>query len=412
MRISLNKYAFILFVVIVLDLNCFYLMDRYASITFFKYCDIVTLLKSGLFFFLLLTRPKKMFKKGPFDIILCLGVLMACLSAFSGTKCYGQSFVQGLMAQREWISSILLFFVMKTWLDADQISIKMILRMIMIISGIHMFIAYACLLTGNSEILNVDVNERYGSIRMRMEYAFIAMTLGFVIDRFFVGGRKKKRLNIRSLLFLLMGICFTIVITKERMRSAAIAGAILFCIFIRRLSPKKLFSIILVIMAAIIVINTEMGQDILDIVFGSGHGTSTDTRSIREEASLYYLQHIMQNPLYVLFGCGYPSASSSVASLISNPTIGYWTYYTTDVGILGQMFNYGVVGVIWFVLLSVLVWRKSVTVYRKTHRAAYMELLVYDLLGIVTLVPLAFNASIAYAFFLAMLGKEEKQLRD
>ena len=149
--------------------------------------------------------------------------------------------------------------------------------------------------------------------------------------------------------------------------------------------------------------SSPIGQDILDVLWGSGTGLSADTLTIRDAESVYYLSKIFESLNSFVFGCGYPNSSWAPAVALSTPTVGNWTYYTTDIGIIGDFYYYGIVGLIWFIAIYLMMLYQGIQIYKKTRNTAFIQIVIVDLIGAMTLVPLLFSTTLVMPLLVALM---------
>ena len=411
MKVKVNRYCIFLFILIFLELDCFYLIDRYTTYIFgLNYIDWLVVIRLTTVIFTILSVQTKITKKLLLKFLPIGVIILTITSAVAGNISYGQSFLNGIIAQREWLSCSLMFYPIFIWLKNKKFTIRQLIEMLLVISMLYISVCVLQYFLINKIVfLHTSVNQRYGGTRLRFSSFYPAIVVGFIIDGLF---DKNYRIDTFKNIFVLVGYLFLLaVITKGRMVTLAAIGGIGICMLLRRSSvTQKTFAIIVLLATIVFLANSQIGRDALDVVFGSGTGTSADTISIRNLEQAYYIKKVTQNPITVVLGCGYPS-TDAIAQSISSPTIGYWTYYTTDVGIVGNFFCYGLLGIIWFAILYIALLIKGYKIYKKSVRTCYLEFFIGDVLGCVSLWPLCYNFTIAFPIFFAMLEFEYEKIR-
>ena len=80
-----------------------------------------------------------------------------------------------------------------------------------------------------------------------------------------------------------------------------------------------------------------------------------------------------------------------------------------DNGIFSEIYIFGLLGVIWFVVVTVLCLKKALKIYRKNGECSFLLFLLADLLGCLTLTPALFNVMIIMPLVFGLLDYEEKQ---
>ncbi|SHI82235.1 hypothetical protein [Parasporobacterium paucivorans] len=407
MKIKVNKYCLLLFLMIVLELDCFYLINRYT--TYFlgvSYIDWLFLFRIGLVVYTFINHRSEFTTSTLLKALPFGALLLMISSSIAGYLTYGQSIFSGILAQRDWISCMLLFYPIYIWIKRKKITVRQVVNTLVVFAVIYILIcSVQYLLIDRVTFLYTNINQRYGGHRLRLSSCFLAIISGFLVDNLI--GSYGKRKDKKIFLLVLMGYFFLLaVVTKGRMATLAMVGSITICLLLRRASvSKKIVSIVVVLIGFFVVINSQIGMDALDIVFGSGTGLSADTISVRNVEKEYYLDMVTQSPMLLILGYGYPS-TAEIAQSISSPTIGYWTYYTTDVGLVGNLFCYGLLGILWFIILYRDIFVKGWRIHKQTTRTCYLQFFLIDIIGCFSLWPLCFNFSIALPILMAMLDYE------
>lgn len=412
MKLRINKFSILIFISVMLDLNCFYLVEKYSFIAGIGFYDIVFIYKMLIIIATFLQYPRELLTKHKLGSIIMCGIIISCCSAIGGNITYGQSIIQGLVAQREWISSLLFFYPIYIWLKKGKITSKQVISAIIAASIIYLLLIYTVFFTGISSIvLKTSISERYGDTRLRLDSSFMLLLLGFLIDRFYI--KKKSFLKkYRDIILIIAIILFIALITKERMRTIAALVACMICVLIRKNSlNKKIIGIMIVIIGAIFFMQSSIGKDVLDIIFGSGLGTGDDTLTIRNYERLYYMELLFKKTITLFLGCGYPVASNSIASAMTTPTIGYWTYYASDIGILGEFFYYGILGILWCIISYIITFYNSFKIYKTTNETAFIQILLIDIIACYTLVPTIFGYRVSFSIYLALLANKINEMK-
>ena len=412
MKIKVNKYCILLFLLIFFELDCFYLINRYAVyIVGISYYDMFCVAKL-LIIFCTICKYSDTFrlKKTILNIFPIGALVITCTSAVAANIITGQGIIEGIIAQRDWLSWMLMYYPISIWLRKGKLDGKKILTTLCVAAIVYLSLCMVqYLIAGKVIFLHTDANERYGSVRLRFSSLLPLILSGFMLDNIVLDlNRKSKKY---SFVILIATFVFITVVTKGRMRTLAFCAGIVICLLLRRTSiTKKFISILCVILLVVFLASTQIGKDTLDIFFGSGTGTGADTLSIRTVERLYYFKHLTQSPFSFLFGCGYPASTYYIAQYMSTPTIGTWTYYTTDVGILGSMYYYGILGCSWFVIIYLYTLKKGIIIYKHTGKTGFAQGIIVDLIGCTTLVPLIFNSSILMPLLVAWVESEERAI--
>ena len=119
-----DKYYIMLFLLFVVDLNFLNLIDTATfNIGGIYYTDIVFLLNISVFLYQIIKDKFQIAKKISITYVLCVIILMV-LSACAGHITYNQSIVAGIVAQREWVSWMLLINPLSRWIQLQKLSVE------------------------------------------------------------------------------------------------------------------------------------------------------------------------------------------------------------------------------------------------------------------------------------------------
>lgn len=404
---KINKYCAILFLLLVLELNCFGFIDKYdLYILGVGYFDIVFFIKvlvigSSIILNTQVFRRRKIL----LDILPIGAIAIALTSAVGGNLSSGQPIFAGLWAQREWLSSILLYYPIRIWLEKGKLNYKKIIETLFFASSIYLIICIVqYILIDYVKFLSVSTSsERYGDVRLVFNTILPIVTSAFCLAMLLSEGSGKKEKR-NCVVIIACTIILAAFVTKGRMRTLSFIAGMAICALVRRGSiKKKAFSIGVIVLGCVFLMSSLIGQDILDVLWGSGTGLSADTLTIRDAESVYYLSKIFESLNSFVFGCGYPNSSWAPAVALSTPTVGNWTYYTTDIGIIGDFYYYGIVGVIWFIAIYLMMLYQGIQIYKKTRNTAFIQIVIVDLIGAMTLVPLLFSSTLVMPLLVALM---------
>lgn len=406
-KIRINKYCGILFIILMLELDCFGFINRYnVYLMGVSYSDCVFIIKLSVILISILQNQRIFQKRRIIFNILPLGALFLVItSAFAGNVTWKQPIILGILAQREWISCILMYYPLKIWIEKRKLNFEKIFKTILFVGSLYLAICIIQYLFVNHIIfLNItSINERYGDARLRFNPVLPIVCSAFCLDGIFSNNTPIKR-KVYYEIFILATLFFVTTVTKGRMRTLSLLLGLIFCLLIKKIDKrKKFFSIGLIVLGVLVLSTSQMGQDIIDIFWGSGAGIDADTLSIRDAESSYYLNLISESIERIFLGCGYPSVSWQIAVSMSSPTIGSWSYYTTDIGIIGNIFHYGILGLLWLLCIYMKIVFKGNKIYRGTGQTVFLQIVIVDLISCVTLIPLLFSSSIIFTLIFIMM---------
>ncbi len=403
----INKYCAILFLLLMLELNCFGFVDKYGlyilGVGYFDIVFFIKILVIGLSIILNIQVFQR--RKILLDILPIGAIVISITSAVAGNLSSGQPIFSGLWAQREWLSSILLYYPIRIWLEKGKLNYKKIIETLFFASSIYLVICIVqYILIDYVKFLSVSTSsERYGDVRLVFNTILPIVTSAFCLATLLSEGSGKKEKRI-CVVIIACTIILAAFVTKGRMRTLSFIAGMAICALIRRGSiKKKAFSIGVIVLGCFFLMSSPIGQDILDVLWGSGTGLSADTLTIRDAESVYYLSKIFESLNSFVFGCGYPNSSWAPAVALSTPTVGNWTYYTTDIGIIGDFYYYGIVGLIWFIAIYLMMLYQGIQIYKKTRNTAFIQIVIVDLIGAMTLVPLLFSTTLVMPLLVALM---------
>lgn len=397
--VRINKCCALLFVLLMLELDCFGFVDKYGLFVLgVGFYDIVFLTKIVVVVLSIIWNSKIFrSKKISLNILPVGAVILSITSSIGANLVSGQPLVFGLGAQREWLSSILLYYPIRIWLEKGKLNYKKIVSTLYAVCVVYLTICiFQYILIDHVKFLAVAASdERYGDVRLVFNPIIPIIASAFCLDQILScdhGARKQKEVCI----WIIIGtIVLITLVTKGRMRTFSFITGMAICALMRR-GPidKKIYSIIIIGVGCCFLLSSPMGQDVLDLIFGSGTGLSADTLSIREAEKTYYLSKIFGSFSSFILGCGYPNSSWSAAVELSTPTVGNWTYYTTDIGVVGDFYYYGIIGIMWFLAVYSFLFIKGQRIYKRTSNTAFIQIVIVDIIGAITLVPLLFSSTL------------------
>lgn len=420
MKIKISKqsiYYIVLFIYCFIDLNFFYLIDS-STFNFFGiyYTDFVFLLNIGLVVFEVVKNRGRIMAGINIKVILIL-ITIAFTSAIAGIKAYNQPFLLGLVAQRGWISCILMFYPILSWLKKGKITVNGLKNMLYMVATIYVPICILQYVFAGTLIFTfVPISSRYSDSRMYFDVSYLTIVSAFALDDFLGTKEKsKKKLQLRYV-FLLAAIAFIyIIVIKGRMAVLALTGAVSICFMLHsqnNVMKKVIYCVILIIVLACFM-NTTMGKDIITILFNSS--SKNDTLSIRNDGRVYYMSLLLSSVSTFIFGLGSPNINWEIAQRITNPAwndAGTARFYLSDQGILGVTVCYGVLGVIVWVFILIFCLRVAYKIYKRKGRTAYLQYILIEIIGCATLTPNFFYTILVFPIFFAMLLHENGTLNE
>lgn len=416
MRIEkVNMYYVIILFMCILDLNCFYLVDtETVYIAGLSYLNIEFLIHIMVFAWFLMSyfmnnaviRIKKV------GMYMIFPIALSVISAYAGTRIYGQSFLGGLVASREWIGYIMMFFPISYWMKQGNITLEGLKKLLLGISIVYLCICSLQYVLSNVVIFTyVTSMERYGEARYLFYTGYLMLMLGFSIDKI-MDDKPSKQKKYVDYILLLGTLVMVLVISKARTQTIALCVAICICMLIRKTgSKKKLIVIAGIIIGGLIIMVSPIGSDILNTVLGKS--VENDTLSVRAAGKVYYLAILLQDWLTAIIGCGNPNYHSAEAMSISNPTwiqYGGAKFYLTDQGIVGYLFIFGLVGLVWYLICMGYCIKRAYLIYKKKGNVGYLFFCLIELFVCMILIPSLFRTSLVMILYMVQLEEEVKRM--
>ena len=414
--IKVNKsrltYALI-FILIALDLDCFYLVDTNSiNLLGVSYLDAVFLFHVAIFCVsFILDKGYVRLHVNKWNVLMVIPLVLAILSAYAGTITYAQPFILGFVSQREWLGCMLMFFPISRWIDRKIVSLEGVKKTVFFACAIMLCVYGLQYVVGDYfTFTHTMSSERYGEARYYFETAYLVLMAGLAIDNI-VG----KTVNVKNRKFItcqvifVLAVFFTVaVITKGRMLTISVAVTFLFCLLLVKMNrTKKIILCLGVLIVTIMFLSTEIAADVISTLQGTS--VENDTLSVRSAGREYYMNYWMNHKYSILFGCGSPNLHWEVAQEITNPlwsTRGTARFYLVDNGIFGELFIYGLCGLGWFFCSIGLILKTALKLYRYTGKVGYFLFVLADLIACITLVPNQYGGIIVFPLYLAMLRYE------
>lgn len=302
-------------------------------------------LLSGYYLFSLFLNIKNS-RISKLDILMWLFILVNFLAAYKGHEVFGQPYYYGIMAQRSVLLSISGILIV-SMLNKGMITIRQVERSFLFISLTLLFVFYFFFLFVNPVKFNYAEFVAYSPIRgyrYRFQFALVIMLLFYSL--FKVSHDKKNRFAIVALLIL-----FYLIYFLQSRTTLVVLAITIFIYFIRNFSMKeKLKNTLLYggIGFILVTILFTLGytslfdkyQILYQNVFNVFQGESPDEASsaVRFMEFNTALEYIKKNPI---LGNGF----------ISNQWNGGWHdilgyFYPVDIGILGNVFVFGILGTV------------------------------------------------------------------
>jgi len=338
-------------------------------------CSVAMLL---LLFFSKGIRPKIRFA-GCCMLLAIVVFVELCYTLIS----YDQSTFSTLKQASYYIAPVLVCLTYSCLIEREE-EFEAIAKIVVVsaiaISAISL-IAYYAIENGNN-ILGLSYTLRNGSPRFSI--GGIVVTLGFLISIYKVFSGERKIVHFIAICLILAEV---IVVTKTRTAAAylilMIAVTPLLLYRNRHAGMNLLFAIVAMCLLGVLIIN--IGLPYLNNL------PSSDAHVINRLYEIeFYMSAFMQTPV---LGMGFLSASGPYAALVSGTS---GTYYQSDVGYVGILNLFGLLGMAWVLYFYLKAGRNAL----KKNNMLGIVMLVYLVISSMNLSFLDYNKTILIPFVL------------
>lgn len=305
-------------------------------------------------------RNIKSYEKRSFSLNVIFVFLLIFISSIRSFQLYEQPLWWGIRAQREWIVCLLLYFPISKLLKIGKIRTGDLEKLIYIIGGI-LLVLYVLFYFTKASFLNYTYDYRYGGIRLRVDTCIINLLFILCINNFVVG---KKRIKNAIYIFVNLMVCALMIKTRLLIVSYAIV-ILVAIIFWKRNLGKKLLIILFLLCLIPSILNTTIIKDTINALL------ENDSNDIRSVGKQHYIEKLIESPI---LGRGYINILSDKAREESgiNRNI-----YLNDNGIIAFSFMYGMIGIVWFGLLWIKLFKMSLNMYENKEQYFCMLYLIH-----------------------------------
>lgn len=400
---KINFYLCMLFFVCTISFNFFYLVDTSTfSLLGLKYLDLVFIFSViFVFFFCILNMRKFNYRILLFFLSF---ILIAFCSALSAYFSFNQSLFDGLICQRYWLSSLLLFFPFYSFLKDKKITIKQVYFTLYIFATIFLMICTIQYLVGESFVFTYTINVgniRYDSVRYYFEFSLMCL-IGCLAVSDYVKTRK-----IRYLFLCFWILFFTAAILKTRMITFAYLLIVLLELLCSKANFKwKFINIIIFFVCVFFFLTTSIGTDIARYLFLNQNGAN-DTMLIRTMGREFYFGILLSSPFKFIFGEGIANPNNLYALSINGTAN---SIFIEDNGIFGIFFQYGFFGVMLNVSLYSFLLIRSFKQYKVSKNNGYYLFLFFEIISCLTIIPSIWKNYTTFIILAALIEIEYEQV--
>lgn len=378
----------------------YFISNSYDIFGIIDYEDFLTIY--NILIFMLLSYVIKDYKNhnSKYGFWMITIIFLCFLSSLQAKIIFDQSFIDGLLIQKELISAALLYFPLSKIINNDLIKKDKLFKILdrFAIIQLVLFITQY-FLADKISFLAVHTAQRYGEIRFYFNPILLDLFLIRNLNSYINTTNKHKVMNIFWIGLVLFEI---MVVQKYRLTSIALIITIIVGMVISK--TKIINKFIYIISAGVfsaIMVNTKIVQDLISEFTVQN---KTFTYSIREIGRNLYMQMLNNHPI---LGGGYPvSATARDAAGYNNLIL------LDDNGIFGFAYIYGALGLIWAISLLLKILKNGFKILNKTKNLVYF---LFPLLFIITCVNELHwywqHGFIIFVIFLIMMEEELKTIK-
>ena len=389
MKIKASNLTWILFcIILVLNFSAFYLVNADQWHT----DDLALLLEvSILVLWIMVQRDKGIMLKGyGFWIIAIFPCILAITSSIAANFYYNQPFFMGFRAQRHWLFALLMYFPLRYWMSQGKITLNQIESFIYKFCIIYLIIGTIQYLLADELIFVYVLNNRgYGTPKFYFDESILVLLFSIAYSRIMT----KKTHKLINILICGWIIIFLLQITKYRtILLALVISMIVITTVYTHISWKKVFVLIAVVVIAVALLQTPLGQSLQNAYLGNDG--SLNMRDVGRE---FYLKKLQGN---YLFGCGFINTYWETAFDMGG--VAQKIYYN-DNGIFGILFYYGFFGVMWLIISNFLIIKYALHINRKTNDFSFLIFAGVNIIVLVTGLPNFLDNTLVSVIYLCLL---------
>lgn len=329
--------------------------------------------------------------------------ILLITGAYQVTRLFGGSFFSAFLAERVLWVYILFYIALKKLFLKGVMYNERCIKLLKYAGIIQLVLYYTQWLLSNRIIfLHVLTGERYGALRFYFQPILLILLLCFCVSDFF--NNKEERKN---LIWIILIISEILLVQKYRMTTVAIGASLLCGFFLYRGKVDRGIAIfIVVVLASIILINTQIGRDIILSLLDQGTDNSIKGRAAWR---IWALGQLKDRPL-LGNGFVYTAETFKYGGQYVHKHFS-WSFTPSDHGIMGFIYEYGLLGAGWFLLFVVSQFKRAFYVWKYNRNYAYIIFLFFIVIDSYSeLYWIMNNGLFALVIYMVMLHSEYKSI--
>ncbi len=268
-----------------------------------------------------------------FALPILLMIIASLPSYITASAFHNQSFMVSAFANR-----LIWFYLLYFYLHFYQVSIRYILKLIVIIGSLVMCLFFLQYIMYPNTFLDIYLRETRGTIRLFVPGMLLSQAAYFYfLNRFF------SKHSIISLAFALLIISMYVLQGTRAFLFSLAFLTLMNLLFSTRV--KSRFAIILIVSLSFVSIFFIFREIFIELTHVSTNQANKMGEGVRLKAASFFLTRFMPNGLAYVFGNGVPGPGSAYGVNMAYYSMRFG-YYLSDIGIIGDYVKYGVFFVI------------------------------------------------------------------
>lgn len=348
---------------------------------------------AALFWIILVFIECKNTKSKKMSWLPGLYVLVVICSAFVASKMFGQGVFITIRQNRYLLISLLLYYPIRVAVDCNKLKKNDLVKIFLFQAKIEtVLFILQYILINKFVFIYADIQTRFGEARLRVPF-LMSLLLVYYCTNEWMNGRSKCK----NIVWIIMGASVLILLCKHRAPSLIMMATFIIAYYLwkKNLSKKIFMGAIFLVFLVALISNSSLFQDSINVITNTG---GIDTLSIRNAGQLYYLEKIVQSPL---FGFAIPNDSCSAAVAASGQP---YNLLLADNGIFGYLYINGLVGVVWLVFLFISLFKQALTIYKLRKNYFYLLYVFFEIGNIYMGMHWYYYYAFPFVLFISMLN--------
>lgn len=336
-------------------------------------------------------------------------IILVITSSIQASRLYGgQSFIDGISAQKVFIAGVLFFCIIDKYVKCEYISLDEIFRVIVFCAIVQIFLYFVQFFLGPSHMLlscyytTPGMDSSVNRIRLYGSTSYIGFAYIAVLSNL---DRVKKKT--RSYAFIVLVLIFAMVINQGR--SFIVQYVMLFVlslILYKGNFTKRAFAMCLGVIIVAMALNSTYFNTLINTIQNTTISTYS-TLGVRYRSQEFYLNFLANHPI---LGGGYPDPTNSSAQTLAGISSGF---LVVDNGVYGLAFRYGLLGLCWYIACAITMLIKGIKIYRSTGNSMHLLKFSTFIMGYMTSVSAFDGFGVFYTgLYLVFAANLENALKN